>query len=422
VLSATGQPILAIDGRKESRLVLFSNVLEPKRSLALGRGPTALATSPDALVGVVASRGANSLQTLDLAEFALGPPFPSPVDCPNLLSFGVDDDQLFVASSYTPDVACLARADGPPPALPTTDIGPREERIVYCVLVGESEKKLWAVRPDGTDKRLLARLPFASPYFVRVSPNGTRLLYPWRKETAWDLFALDLLTGENDRLTDAKRDQGVECMGVVDAAFIPHGRTIVYELEFTMHEKALVAASSQGGRAYPLVDHHDDLDTCPVPHPWDPDRLLFLYDSGNWTFNREIRLFDRDTDTEWVIRPRDGHTPDSPVWSLDGKHIYWGRSGIELESTVNLWSMRPDGTEAEPIVDIVTGFRLSRRPEAISPDGTRMLCGVEARGYYDVCIVDLVRRALKPLVVADRYEFPSAWQNIVVPPSPLHVP
>jgi hypothetical protein len=214
-------------------------------------------------------------------------------------------------------------------------------------------------------------------------------------------------------------------MGVVAAGFLPHGRAVVYELEFTIYEKALVVAGASGGPAYPLVDNYDDHDRYPVPHPWDPDRVLFLYDSGNWTFNREIRLFDRDTDSEWIIRPRDGHTPRYPVWSGDGKRIHWGRSGTELRSAMNLWSMRSDGMDARPTVGTITTSGVYRLPTAISPDGNQLLFGVHdiTSEDCDTYVLDLNKGTLRPVVAtADQYELPFAWQRIVLPPSPIPLP
>ena len=428
MLSPAGQPALAIDGREDSRLVLFSQQLVPQRSLPLGRGPTVLSASPDGTCGIVASRGDSCLRILDLEGFSLGSPFPSPVECPSTLAFGADSRSLFVGSSYVPKVACLEYADEPAPELPVASTPWKEERIVYYTLV-QGVRMVWAARPDGTDKRLLARVVRDGPDFLRTSPDGRLLVYARRMDQAWDLFSLDLLTGENRRLTHARRDHGVRCMGVVDAVFLPHGRGIAYELEFTMYERALAVTDSNGGPGYPLVDNHDDHDADPTAHPWDPDRLLFLYDSGNWTFNREIRLFDRDADCEWVVRPRDGHTPRDPLWSWDGRRIHWGRSGTEFRSAVNLWGMRSDGTDAGPMVEPITAPRAYRCPVAVSPDGTQILLVLDTRGpglkaweQSDTYILDTRDGRLRLFSVsAEEYDVPFAWQRIVLPPSPFDV-
>jgi len=168
---------------------------------------------------------------------------------------------------------------------------------------------------------------------------------------------------------------------------------------------------------YPLLDNPGDRDMSPTPHPWDPDRMLFLFDSGNWTFHREIRVFDRLAAEQWTILPRNGHTHDAPLWHPDGRHVFWSRSGTELESAATIWSMRSDGTGAREVLPLPPPGT-PRLCIAVSPDGARLLCDWRRRRPRSVYLVDVITGVETPLLATANDETAIDWGPLVLPSWP----
>ena len=413
VLSPTGEPILAIDEPTGSRLVLYSRELVPRKTIALELGPTSLAVAPDGMHALVASRGASGLRVLDLRTFEIGRAWPSPVDCPSIIAFDHTGDHAFVAGSYGNRAAVLARTPGrcpeelPPPA----DLH-REERILYSTFDSRGTS-VWAIRPDGSDRRLLFRLP-GNCGSVRVSPDGTRLSYMAIPDKVNELFTYSLVTGERRRLTHVARDRRRGYRGVGYAAWLPHGRALAYTIRYDMYETEIFVVSAAGGESYPLLNNHDDLDVHPAPHPWDPDRLLFLFDAGNWSFDREFRLLERTSGRQWTVFPRNGRTHHMPVWHPNGSEIVWTQSGTTLRSHEALWTMRADGTGGRKIIPPYPGEK-SQACVDVSPDGRRVLYDRRNGKETDLCIVDLRTGTETLLVGTPAEERGMGWAFIVMP-------
>jgi len=413
VLSPAGEPILAIDEPTGSRLVLYSPELVPRKTIVLELGPTSLAAAPDGMHALVASRGRSALQMLDLRAFEIGRAWPSPVECPSVVAFDDTGDQAFVAGSYGNRAAVLARTPGRCPQVlpPPVDLR-REERILYSTFES-GRTTIWTVRPDGAGRRPLVYLP-GDCTTIRVSPDGTRLSYMASFDKVPCLFAYSLVTGEPRQLTHLTRDQRRGYRGVGYAAWLPHSRALVYTMRYDMYETEMFVVSAAGGESYPLLNNHEDLDLRPVPHPWDPDRLLFLFDAGNWSFDREFRLYERAGGRQWTMHPRNGHTHHAPAWHPNGREVVWTQSGTKLRSHEALYTMRLGRTQSRKVIPPYPGEK-SQDCVAVSPDGSSVLYVRRNEGKRELCIADLRTGAETLLLAMPAQARAIGWASIVMP-------
>jgi Tol biopolymer transport system component len=106
-------------------------------------------------------------------------------------------------------------------------------------------------------------------------------------------------------------------------------------------------------------------------HPaWSPDGSLIAFDSlqngatNIWTVNPD------GTDPAQITQRTSG-TDDSPAWSREGDLIVFASDRDGANAGSQLFTMRPDGTQAQRVTPVLAGAQPSHDP-TFSPDGAQI--------------------------------------------------
>jgi TolB protein len=148
-----------------------------------------------------------------------------------------------------------------------------------------------------------------------VSPEGGRVAYASRREGAWDLFVLDLASGQFQRLTDAGGYAG-------HPTWSPDGQWIAYEgyqdgdFDIWIHHL--------GGDQADIQLSHPGMDTSPAWDPVSGRRIAFVSDAAGAA---DIYLANLDDPGERFINLTRSRGPaySDPTFSPDGAHLAYTR-------------------------------------------------------------------------------------------------
>jgi eukaryotic-like serine/threonine-protein kinase len=289
------------------------------------------------------------------------------------------------------------------------------------------------------------------------SPDGTQLVYSGEADGFKQLFVRTLATGEERRLTNSQRDDiqpawspdgkhvgfvrastvrgrlepsdingwyfesgdvwtidlasGAETK-LIDGAFgpswSPDGRRLAFDAEWAGPRRIWVA--DVRGRNPRQVTADSNEAVVHAGARWSPDgtRLVFRrMEKTKW----DIAVVDPATSA--VARLTNDIIPDlDPVWSPDGRHIYFASA---RGGGLNLWRLpvRSGGTPAGPMEQLTTGAGDDLQP-APSPDDRRVAFAVRGvnSGIWRVPVSPETGRTTgepTALVTSTRVESRGAW-------------
>lgn len=242
---------------------------------------------------------------------------------------------------------------------------PDGERIIFESSRWGGYSNLWEIDVESRDLRQLTSQ--TKMLFGFSVSNDDRVAYtPFWHDTF--LTVLDLETGKNEGLTRHKADN-------FGARFSPDGSKVAYHSTRTGNSEIWVRDLSDGSERQLTFDPGFDVNA-----DWAPDgeRLIFVSNRGGAPM-----VFVMDADGGNPVRLVDqavtAGDPGAVVaeglsvrWSPDGERIGYIVSAVEGQV---LWSVRPDGSDARPIVEGVKGFDWYL-------DGQRVIC-TRSRGNAD---------------------------------------
>jgi eukaryotic-like serine/threonine-protein kinase len=237
--------------------------------------------------------------------------------------------------------------------------------------------------------------------FVRSSrPDGTiQISDPYSMHERGDIWRLELASGKLVRIAEE----------AFHPRFSPDGSKVAFYADWAGPERIWI--TDPFGRNPEQVTRDDSEQVSHLLPEWSPDGTKIVFQNNYWTTKFDIRVVDIATgEMRWVTN--DGYTDVNPVWSADGRRLYFSsyRSG-----GMNIWRVPVDsgGSPSGPVEQITTGAGADI-DLAISPDGSALAFTV-SKLNADVWRLPLDPATARPtgpaepLIVTTREDSRGAW-------------
>jgi TolB protein len=266
--------------------------------------------------------------------------------------------------------------------------------------------RLFAYAPES---RALTRLTYGAwdDTTPAISPDGTRLAFASNRSNYWDLYILELATGEVTRVTDSPTYE-------TRPGWSPDGQWLVYQAYLDDNFDILIQPLSDLSQSPIRLTDHPAADTAPVWSPLGRSIAFVSTRSGE----KEIWLadFDKSGDERFTNLSANARAAeDFPVWSYDGNLLVWGEQEYASGARgIYIWDTRlPQNPplrvgDGDMPVWNADGSQLAAR--VIAPNQT-FLAAYTARGLL----------TLPPVLMPGRIEG-YVWSAVALPeplPAPL---
>lgn len=276
----------------------------------------------------------------------------------------VNDDDT-VPSAATPVTDPVESVLNIPTAIPTATEIPSVLRaggtLAYTVRE-RGQTDIWAV-PVGSRVPLRVTNSPEDDRDPAWSPDGQRLAYASRQEDDnWDIYIYDLASGGTSRMT-------FNLAFEANPDWSPDGQFLVYE-SYTREAHLDIYVMPSDGSAVPQPLPGDGNSTEPDFAPtWSPNDGRQIAFVSTRTGNKDIFVFDLNTQTVRNLTNTPTRDEDHPAWSPDGDYLAYSAVEAGAEK-VFVQAVNQDG--AEPTV-----FRQGREP-AWAPDGTSIVFAADS--------------------------------------------
>lgn len=197
---------------------------------------------------------------------------------------------------------------------------------------------------------------------VDVSPDGGTIVF----DLLGDLYTLPIAGGQARRITDGRAYD-------TQPRWSPDGASIVFASDRSGSDN-IWTVGPEGGEARPVTAERDGGLTAPS---WSPDGRYIVVRKDP-TLNRrgssELWLYHRDGGrgvqlTARTVQP--GFNPNGPVFSPDGRWVYFAHGNRVLDFTWVAWQLWRLDRRSGDVSQVTTGYRGAVRP-AVSPDGRHL--------------------------------------------------
>ncbi|HVN53876.1 MAG TPA: hypothetical protein VMT46_06055 [Anaerolineaceae bacterium] len=232
--------------------------------------------------------------------------------------------------SPTPTITLTETEVAPAPQEPTQApiaLGPISEGWMVLSLNDNGFAHLFAYQPQTLPLTRLTDNPW-DDQTPAISPDGSRIAYSSRRNGYWDLYILDLTSGQTVQVTDTPEYDGAP-------SWSPDGTWLAYE---TYVENNLeIYLLSITDRSQPPIRLTQDkaADFSPAWAPGVGRKIAFV---SNRSGDNEIWMADLDNvDERFVDISRSPQSSeDHPIWSPDGSSLAWV-SSVSGQSSIMRW-------------------------------------------------------------------------------------
>lgn len=167
-----------------------------------------------------------------------------------------------------------------------------------------------------------------------VSPDGSRVAFASNRNGPWDIYILDLNSGEIEQFTDTYAYDG-------NPTWSPDGQWLAYESYRVNNLEILIQDINRTSGEIPLTNH-PGADFAPN---WSKQGRLIVFVSTR-NGRQEVWYADldsREVDKAILVKNLTGLSIDHPVWSPDGRYLTWSIVTEEGNHSLVTWdSHDPD--------------------------------------------------------------------------------
>ena len=212
--------------------------------------------------------------------------------------------------------------------------------------------------------------PFLSPIATPKSDAG-RLLFHSNRAGNYDIYMLDIETGEVSRLTDSPDHE-------IEPALSPDGTRIAFaRTRFNPRGQDIYVMNTEGADPERITYMKDSIAMCPDWSP-DGDEIIF-YATRASHFHLFAVSPERGEVREIPSSPQNDMMPD---WSPDGTRIVFAS---DREGRGELYVMSPDGSNLQRLTDSMMD---EWRPRW-SPDGNYIVFQGNYTGHWELYLLNI---------------------------------
>lgn len=227
------------------------------------------------------------------------------------------------------------------PTLPA-DIAPgeglRRQGVFILSMADGLYRHLFAYHPQYLPLTRLTNSP-ADDIDPAVSPDGTQIAFSSRRNGYWDIYLLDLKTGQVNPFTDTQMYEG-------SPTWSPDGQWIAYEVYNGTNMDILIRSVANPAQE-PIILTDDP--ACDHSPAWSPQGREIAFVS-NRAGNDDIWVarLDQTEDRYHKASANSDQRENHPSWSPDGNSLAWS-SGLDEGQTLMVWNPQDPGRYPAPV-------------------------------------------------------------------------
>ena len=233
-------------------------------------------------------------------------------------------------------------------------------QIVYSRSTGDfdvpKKNEIFLMEADGTNEIRLTRNRTEDAY-PNLTSDGERIVFSRWIDGQYDLFIMEIATGQKWRFTRSSADE-------VIAAWSPDDRWLVFTRTFTLEDGTwqsdIFKMRLRDRRSRRITDTPRTKEFAP---DWSPDGGSIAFTKQNYkTEKYGIAVTEANGDAlRWlVVNPltEAGYTDANPSWSPDSEWVAFSRDHGD-DPYVDIYKVRRDGSDVTPVTEL---FGLAENP------------------------------------------------------------